>query len=453
MSKVATENKKEVTAKVVVGDDERIIIPRSMTKLEASIQLKKQHEEEETLIDLIHEFNTWNYKDSLVALMKTMKDVFGWVPGVPTYSFFGVSNPKEINVEVGFDSKGRSIYEPCFLGEFRISQWENAKGTAYINNSGDTAIVVTAKKKYAERVRKFFTSIQTTLTKDSIYKGKSIMVNTGINPHTGSSILDFNFIQNKVSDKIVLNVDEERVVKNLVIAPLGKEGKRCILLTGDYGTGKTETAMRIGKEGTDKGMTFFYCKESTLFPQLLNKAKLYTPTIIFLEDIDEIGSGEERTARMNNILNTLDGIQSKGSNLTVIFTTNHVNRINKALRRPGRIDQIIEFKPCLLDTRAEIYRRLFRDVSGNETIDYQAIAEKSPEVQGAIIAEIGKRAIDISELSMDGRISDEAVYTAITSMADHIKFMEEDPEEFRDKRKGIVDDLVSELTDSIIEII
>ena len=204
------------------------------------------------------------------------------------------------------------------------------------------SISAEVKKRYANEVREFFDIVQDILDKDSIYRGKAITVTKQTDPW-GDVTLDFDIFEMKVSNKIVLNEDVDTVVRNFIIDDLGEEGKRCYLFSGGYGNGKTETAMKVGAAGLVKGMAYFYCKDAEVFHMLLKQAVNYQPCIVFLEDVDEIGSGSKRDADMNRILNTLDGVQTKGNNLTVIFTTNHEKRINPALRRPGRIDLVINF--------------------------------------------------------------------------------------------------------------
>lgn len=185
--------------------------------------------------------------------------------------------------------------------------------------------------------------------------------------------------------------------------------------------------MRIGREANKKGITFIYCKDGSQFSNLLNTAKQYQPAVIFLEDIDEIGGGEDRDASMNDILNTLDGVQTKGNTITTIFTTNHEQRINKALRRPGRIDVVMKFDKCNANTIKKIYERLFVGFKGFNDLDIDLLVNETPVAQGAIIAEIVERSKRIAE-SLEGKLTNEIVLTAITSMKDHIEFMEADPE-------------------------
>jgi len=250
----------------------------------------------------------------------------------------------------------------------------------------------------------------------SIYRGKNITVTRNGND------LDFEIIENKGSDKIVLNRAELLVVDTFVIDSLGEPGKRCYLFTGGYGTGKTETAMRVGRVAVkEHKMSFFYLKDAKAFDQLLNLCKKYQPCIIFLEDVDEIAAGEDRNSDMNKILNTLDGVQTKGNNLTVIFTTNHPEKINSALRRPGRIDIMVKFENPTNETKEEIYKLYFDKIPGADVLDYKDLAKKTPDVQGAVVAEIAKRAIKLAKKQKT--ITDDLVESCIHSMKYQIELM------------------------------
>ena len=76
----------------------------------------------------------------------------------------------------------------------------------------------------------------------------------------------------------------------------------------------------------------------------LRAAAMYAPAVIFAEDIDKAMEGE-RSTQMNDILNTLDGIDTKNNPVITILTSNHLENINKAFLRAGRIDSLIQMGP------------------------------------------------------------------------------------------------------------
>ena len=401
-------------------EEKRIIVPISMNKIQASKELKRQWDDEESVIEVDRMFDTWNWKDVLVAVKKAAEKHFGWVQGKTVETMFGKQRPIEIEIVTDIID-GKKQTETCFYGKFTASVWEDA--TVSVQPAYLSAEV---KKRYAEEVRRFFDLVQEILDTQSIFRGKAITV-TKEEKRFGAPTLDFDIFEMKISDKIVLNEDVEGIVQNFILDDLGEEGKRCYLFSGGYGNGKTESAMRIGKAGLEKGMAYFYCKDADVFHLLLHQAKNYQPCLVFLEDVDEIGSGSKRDADMNRILNTLDGVQTKGNNLTVIFTTNHEKRINPALRRPGRIDLVINFGNPDKIAVAKIFKAYLGELKDGEKLDYKAIAERTPDSPGAVIAEIAKRAVKLCKKR--GTTSDELVKASVDSMKHHLNLMKEDVEE------------------------
>ena len=401
-------------------EEKKIIVPASMNKIQASKELKRQWDDEETVINVDRMFETWNWKDVLVAVKKAAEKHFGWVQGKTTETFFGTQRPYEIEIVTDIKD-GKKSTQTCFYGQFTATVWENATVTVDAHS-----ISAEVKKRYANDVREFFDIVQDILDKESIYRGKAITVTKKTDPW-GNVSLDFDIFEMKASNKIVLNEDIDTVVRNFIIDDLGEEGKRCYLFSGGYGNGKTETAMKVGAAGIQKGMAYFYCKDAEVFHMLLKQAVNYQPCLVFLEDVDEIGSGTKRDADMNRILNTLDGVQTKGNNLTVIFTTNHEKRINPALRRPGRIDLVINFGNPDKESVAKIYKAYFESLPGQEKLDYVALAERTPDCAGAVVAEIAKRAFKLC--SKRGETNDDMVKAAIDSMKHHLALMKEEVEE------------------------
>merc|ERR1712176_19531 len=80
-------------------------------------------------------------------------------------------------------------------------------------------------------------------------------------------------------------------------------------------------------------------------------AREHSPSIIFMDEIDSIGStrmesgggGDSEVQRtMLELLNQLDGFEPQ-QNIKVIMATNRIDILDSALLRPGRIDRKIEF--------------------------------------------------------------------------------------------------------------
>lgn len=440
---------KEVDNLEVIADPnaKKITIPFGMSKLKASEELRLQHENEEQTIEVSSDYAGWNWKDVLVAVKKVSEETFGWIHGVTEYSFFGTKRPKEIDVITNIKD-GVISTEKCFFGKFEVAAWDDATVNVGISY-GEVVISVTCKKKYSHDVSDFFKAVEKHLKTKSIYRGKTVVISEMKDPG-GNLTVDFEIIENRGESKIILNEEEELVIDRFIIGALKEKGKRCYLFTGDYGTGKTETAMRIGREGVNQNMTFFYCKQSAVFEKFLAISKRYQPCIIFLEDVDEIGSGEERNAKINAILNTLDGVQTKGNDIVVMFTTNHEERINPALRRPGRIDLIVNFEYPNNVTKEKIFRTLLAGVPGAEDINYEEVIKITPDVQGAVLAQICTRAKQLAQRTENGLTDTGSLIASIASMKYQIKFMK-DPVTQVNSDKVVLDGLANKIATSLME--
>lgn len=429
--------RKEISLDVQTsGETKQIILPKGVNKLEAARELERQYENEEQIVNQHADFPGWNYEDVLVAIKKVTEKEFGWMNAQARETFFGISRPHEIDIVVDIKD-GRNITEKAFYGEFKITIWEEASANIHIQG-GVCNISLQAKRKYSKEITDYFELIRQHLRTASIYRGRNIVVTKG------QQGMKFTLIENNVSDKIVLNEEAGITVNELILPELGQKGERVYLFNGKYGTGKTETAMAVGKVAVEKhGMSFFYIKDASLFEEVLKLSKNYQPALLFLEDIDEIASGADRDSRMNSILNTLDGLETKGNDVQVIFTTNHANKINPALRRPGRIDLVVKFDNMERAAKIKLMKMYFDGLKGSEKLNYEEIVSHLPEAQGAVIAEICKRVVKLQ--SNRGGITDKLIISCAASMKYQIELMEE-PVETVSKEKQFCDLFKSILT-------
>mmetsp|Transcript_17925 Transcript_17925/g.37488 ORF Transcript_17925/g.37488 Transcript_17925/m.37488 type:complete len:391 (-) Transcript_17925:92-1264(-) len=180
---------------------------------------------------------------------------------------------------------------------------------------------------------------------------------------------------------------------------LGVAQPKGVLLYGPPGTGKTLLARAVAHH-TD--CTFIrvsgaelvqkYIGEgSRMVRELFIMAREAAPSIIFMDEIDSIGSarvdgsegGDSEVQRtMLELLNQLDGFEPT-QNIKVIMATNRIDTLDAALLRPGRIDRKIEFPNPTLTARVDIMTIHSRKMNLLRGIDLKVIGEKMSNASGA----------------------------------------------------------------------
>lgn len=135
----------------------------------------------------------------------------------------------------------------------------------------------------------------------------------------------------------------------------------------------------------------FIGEGSRMVRELFVMAREHAPSIIFMDEIDSIGSsriesgsgGDSEVQRtMLELLNQLDGFEAT-KNIKVIMATNRIDILDPALLRPGRIDRKIEFPPPNEEARLDILKIHSRKMNLTRGINLRKIAELMPGASGA----------------------------------------------------------------------
>ncbi|PSN20415.1 AAA family ATPase, partial [filamentous cyanobacterium CCP5] len=152
-----------------------------------------------------------------------------------------------------------------------------------------------------------------------------------------------------------------------VLAKLGLEPTRGVLLVGPPGTGKTLTARSLADElGVNyiaivgpEVMGKYYGEAEARLRTIFEKAKKAAPCLVFIDEIDSLApdrskvEGEVEKRLVATLLGLMDGFAAtKG--VIVLAATNRPDHLDPALRRPGRFDREVQFRVPDRQGRLEI---------------------------------------------------------------------------------------------------
>ncbi len=416
----------------------KIILPDTPIPMSFDVAIdtlsRKRDEEEERVS--INETTDAFPKDGAVAFQKAMQRMFGWVSSVPTPGFFGSTPPSTIDVEINHNERISVVW-----GKFEIPGVEGYVACDYYTTPKGPRFVIRGevKRKHHHIIRQLAEMTRKIAAEESIYRNKSIQLTVDdegkIDWSDGITFTDFSGVNNEeliFSEQTALQIEtslwtliEQTDRCRQFKIPL----KRGILMEGKYGTGKSLTSAVTARKAISNGWTFLSITRVSGLSDALNFARKFQPCVIFAEDVDRVIEGSERTQEIDDILNTIDGIESKGTEIMVVLTTNHVERINRAMLRPGRLDAIITITP----PDAQAVKKLIR-LYGRTTIDSNdELIKASESLAGQIPATIREcteraklYAIWRTKGSMKNLlITDEDVYHAAIGMKPHMDLLEE----------------------------
>jgi cell division protease FtsH len=199
---------------------------------------------------------------------------------------------------------------------------------------------------------------------------------------------------------------------------MGAKIPKGVLFYGPPGTGKTLLAKAVAGETNS---TFLYSSGSEFVEKyvgigakrvrtLFEKAKKEAPSIIFIDEIDAIGtkrnleSNNEKDQTLNQLLVEMDGFNTDET-VIVIGATNRLDLLDEALLRPGRFDRHIYIGNPNMKAREKILEVHTKNKPLDNSVDILDIARKTHGLSGADLANIANEAAIIAVRNKKNKIN------------------------------------------------
>lgn len=202
---------------------------------------------------------------------------------------------------------------------------------------------------------------------------------------------------------------------------LNLEVPKGILLYGPPGCSKTSLVRALA---SSLGLPLISLKPADIYSQyvgeserqireLFKRARKARPVIIFFDEIDTIvgdrngESKSENVGILTQLLTEMDGVESmQGESesskdlIIIIAATNRIDKIDKALLRPGRFDSIIEVPLPDRESRKKIFEIYTSRMPLDKDFNIDELLDKTEGYSGADIENLCKEAA-ISALKED----------------------------------------------------
>src|SRR5512137_939055 len=207
--------------------------------------------------------------------------------------------------------------------------------------------------------------------------------------------------------KEVREAVEYPLTKPEIFRRIGVEPPKGILLYGAPGTGKTLIAKAVAHEAKATFIRMsgselvhkFIGEGAGLVRELFQLARERAPAIVFIDEIDAVGSmrtndGTSGSAEVQRtlmqLLAEMDGFDNRGD-VRIMAATNRADMLDPALLRPGRFDRLIEIPLPDKDTRVQILKIHSRKMHMGD-VNLDEVADVTENATGAELEAVCREA-------------------------------------------------------------
>ena len=233
------------------------------------------------------------------------------------------------------------------------------------------------------------------------YNRGELLCNTEFNFRTTTDTRCSDIIGNVAAMKSLKRI-VQYIKDPLSYFMVGAELPRGILLNGAPGTGKTMMARALAAEA---GIPFCYVSGSEFVQKyvgegarkirsLFKEARKRKSCIIFIDEIDAIGGkrgnditggSKEADRTLNQLLTEMDGFNKHKDQIFILGATNLVDKLDSALMRPGRFDEVINVELPTKSERIDLFKAFTKEHFNLSAEQLDTLASITSGCSGATI--------------------------------------------------------------------
>ncbi len=413
----------------IVRDGNTIVIPPSI-RPEKAVEWVTKWATAENKIVTVDQYVDGVPIDAANALMMAVKYEFGVTELKSTPGFWSDAPPSFIAVPTDHLGTTTEVY----VGRMGLPGFD--KGWIHsVPNEMKLRVHGQIKQKDVPLFNQLMATARRFLATKSLYKGRAITLdwsNKKEDADENEMVLP-TFWDVSTEKPLIIDRTTQGLIEATIWTPMRKMEhckkykipiKRGVMLYGTYGTGKTLCAGKTAQIAVQNGFTFVYMKDlANLSKGIEFVSKHYMPAVLFIEDTER---AFDDPSKVQDLQNTLDGIDSKDRDLIVIMTTNHHEKVPTGMLRPGRIDTLIHMRAPDAETAARLvtfYAGELLDTNSNMQLIGEAIAGNIPAVIREIVERSKLFAIARAEEGGGMTINHEDVVLAARGMLEHMEFL------------------------------